>query len=279
MENSFFGGILIGVLGTILAAILTWLYRVIIRRINKYRASKIRDSIPSTFSEAEINQAFHFYVLLRVQSTNPVAESQAEGDFQQSETTFLLEHTIAEHIQKGVKVIFLVAGTGMGKTTAMIRLYARLRKQWKRDEEKVQIFPFNLAEKVAEDFPTPIKQSGLVLLLDGLDEDPKAFGDYRERLYNVLEKFANARSIVISVRTQFFESVEDEPFRDSPLPYSLTVEKFYISPFTEKEVRAFLRKRFGWFRRKRRKKAEAIIFNQEKKNSVLGRPMLLSFID
>ncbi len=93
----------------------------------------------------------------------------------------------------------------------------------------------------------------------------------------------NFREVVITCRTQYFPGQEDDPYEinfkrpDGKGFYVL--KKLYLSPFTEKEVKRYLNKKFGYLRPwnwAKKKRAAGMV---GKADYLLIRPMLLSYID
>ena len=133
-----------------------------------------------------------------------------------------------------------------------------------------------------------------ILLLDAFDEDYhllKLHNDpnltdearFRKRLDEVMSAVRDFRRVIITSRTQYFP---DKQQKD----YELNIPKhngegfhklgiLYIAPFDNKEVKRYLRKRYGVLRfwnGKHKRKALKII---EGSPSLMVRPMLLSHID
>ena len=123
------------------------------------------------------------------------------------------------------------------------------------------------------------------MLLDGFDEDFKAFVNYENRLEELVKNTWRFKYIFLTSRTQFFPSEAKEPFNTKQYRFSLDgptnhyFKKVYLSPFDDKDVKSYLNKKFPWWKiwkLKNRSKAKNIIAIAP---NLMVRPMLLSYID
>ena len=162
----------------------------------------------------------------------------------------------------------------------MLKLFFRYRRKIFRKYDII-LMPLFLKD-VTEIIGNVEDKSNTILLLDGFDEDPYAIMNYAERLEvicNVTELFYK---VIITCRTQFFSNSASEPKYTGKIRFGIGnkgVEfvKCYISPFNEKEIDLYLRKKYNpLFERAKIKRAKSVI---EKCPDLMVRPMLLSFID
>ena len=120
-----------------------------------------------------------------------------------------------------------------------------------------------------------------ILLLDGFDEDPLAVGQQKERLQNFVTATTDFRKIIITSRIQFFRNRKDEPletelFEGSGDHQEIQFERLYLSLFSNKDVRQYLRRKFPFYRFGKRRRARKIVLTSP---SLMARPMLLNYID
>jgi formylglycine-generating enzyme required for sulfatase activity len=124
-----------------------------------------------------------------------------------------------------------------------------------------------------------------VLLLDAFDEDTEATRYHVRRLGEILERTRRFNRVVITCRTQFFPRDEEIPVETGIIKVGprqagegpqLTFYKIYLSPFTDGQVREYLKRRFPVWRRSRRRQARGIV---KKIPNLAVRPMLLAYVD
>jgi hypothetical protein len=120
--------------------------------------------------------------------------------------------------------------------------------------------------------------------LDALDEDTKAIENHRSRLTDLLRTASDFRHVMITCRTQFFPRDEEIPaetglLRVGPVAAGESKEhcfyKIYLSPFSDYQVDAFIRKRFSLWHLKDRAKARQIATQIR---DLTVRPMILAHI-
>ncbi|NDO49579.1 hypothetical protein FMM75_09235 [Lachnospiraceae bacterium MD335] len=126
------------------------------------------------------------------------------------------------------------------------------------------------------------EKSKTILLLDGFDEDTHAINDYINRMNIICDETELFYKIIITCRTQFFPNRDSEPKYMGKIKFgtgnkSVEFIKYYISPFNEKEVNLYLKKKYNYiFERKKIERSQKIINNCP---YLMVRPMLLSYID
>ena len=164
----------------------------------------------------------------------------------------------------------------MGKSSLLVMLkLLHLMGLWPSDDEVVLL-------KLASDTINKIKsiqgQHRHVLLLDALDEDPESSGRLIARLGELLKASTDFRRVIITCRTQFFESTID-PFQRSGV---ICVANFmcpmvYLSPFDDGHVERYLARLYpGADQLEKREKAFSMASRMD---SLHCRPMLLANID
>ncbi|NIM11082.1 MAG: leucine-rich repeat domain-containing protein [Candidatus Aminicenantes bacterium] len=98
---------------------------------------------------------------------------------------------------------------------------------------------------------------------------------------DILNKVFRFRKVIITCRTQFFPSEEEEPGETGVLKFGgqkgyHVFRKMYISPFDEKDIKKYLNKKFSVFNFRKKQKALQIVKHSP---NLMVRPMLLSYID
>ncbi len=181
------------------------------------------------------------------------------------------------------RYIFLLADSGMGKSTFLLNYYARnLRKRRRKFE--FHLIPLGIPDADERVMQVENKKD-TVLFLDALDEDTLAIVDHVERLRILLDLSREFAKVLITCRTQFFPKEEEIPQETGIVKFApreagekaeFVFHKLYLSPFTNEQVQAYLRKRYPLRQLKRRGIAKEMV---EKIPNLSIRPMLLAHID
>lgn len=184
------------------------------------------------------------------------------------------------------RVYMVLAGSGMGKTTFMVNVFCHYVKQnmtrkgmnldirlLRLDDEKV----LDDIKKISED--GSIKPEKTILLLDALDENRYASGnfvEFKQKLEDAMEPFG---LVMITCRDQFFDNEKSIPTSTSWVSVTkdknlINYNKIYISPFSDEDIKKYLALKYK--KRKKRKQASQIA---EKCKVLMARPLLLSYMD
>lgn len=185
--------------------------------------------------------------------------------------------------QGGTKFFLVLAGSGMGKTTAMVSLFEEWHQKKNRHKD---LRLYHVADYKTWHYIEQIKNIGkpenTILLLDGFDEDLLAVQDYKRRLEQIIAFTEEFYKVLISSRTQFFPS-NDKMLSETKIRNHSGFEKLhhiYVSPFDDADIKTYLNKRFGshwkfWDKKKKKRAAEIV----GKAHTLMVRPMLLAYID
>ena len=257
--------------------------QMMLRRRRNEKAA--REFGAAFYTAREIDDATRYYVEPFCSSVDPAQEAEPRH-------LLVTEEKVFRHIDKFLdysstnRHLLVLAGSGMGKTSLVTNYYVRNLKKpvWKR--RRIEAIPLGDPEAEAE-----IKKienpKETVLFLDAFDEDPAALRDWQKRLHELLHLCRRVSRIVITSRTQFFPSAEEIPLQTGIFRFGARdlgdgggseLWQIHISPFTDKQVAQYLRKRYPWWKlwRARRRKRAAKLIGRVPYLHV--RPMLLTHI-
>jgi hypothetical protein len=152
--------------------------------------------------------------------------------------------------------MILLADSGMGKTTFCLNFYAEeMRKRPKR-RRRVAIVPLGRPDAINQIASIKDKRN-TVLILDAFDEDPQAIDKPYDRLAALMSEAANCPWVLVTCRSQFFPSDHEIP-TSSGVMYAgprgagkgreYPLRKLFLAPFSEKQVHAYIRSHFPWWR-------------------------------
>ena len=273
---TYIGGILVSLAAVFRTVLAGWQH--IERRRER---SRIERSFGADYYPSEvIDGALRYYVKPYCTSVDPSQEAEARQVVSTREDLFGAVERFLDK-QSPHRHIFLLADSGMGKTSFVINYYAHnLRKRRRR---RLAVVPL-ATPNVLEDISRIVGKKDTVLFLDAFDEDPKAVRDHRGRLEELMKVCSGFNRVLITCRTQFFASDEEIP-RDTgvmiiaprQLGESAMYEfwKLYISPLTDEQIAEYLRKRFPWAMWMKRRRAFSLI---TKIPLLTVRPMLLTYL-
>lgn len=267
----------------LLALLTTWqLRRKIIDKLNRFWASRSLPKKLRDYSPQEIKRGVQYYIWPACQSVDPAQNDEARqtvavrNDLCTTMDDLLKQDTVHKHF-------ILLADSGMGKTSFLLNYFARHLRRFRKSYAMVMI-PLGvsgLAERLKE-----ISEPGnTILLLDAFDEDTAAIQDHTQRLSDIMDWTRNFYRVVITCRTQFFPRDEEIPKetgiikvgpREAGEGPHFTFYKLYLSPFSDEQVQAYLKRRFPVWRKSCRRQARAIV---EKIPNLAVRPMLLAYVD
>ena len=273
------------IMATLLTSILGGLYRLGLLIYRRRQENQLKEDLHPYFSAADIRKATQFYVPTHFQSNPPSQHSELIQTHKVTARQRLLPFFLKQAFKpdhSDQRFYMVLAGSGMGKTTFMINLYMKYlaQQKWGKGKFHIRLLPLGYPELLNRIAEIP-DQPNTILLLDGLDEDSQAVKDYKKRLDKILKQVRDFRVVIFTCRTQFFPSEEEEPRETGVVKFGShqgfqTFAKMYLSPFNETDIKRYLRKKYGWWRNKKKQKAEQIILQSP---NLMVRPMILSYID
>jgi formylglycine-generating enzyme required for sulfatase activity len=263
-----------------------------LRKIHKEREKELAEINNITFCDPI--ELAKYYVEPDCQDVNP-ANRRVEDEMVSKEAVMMKIIGFFQQptVPPAIKQLFVLSDAGMGKSAllAMIKLM-HLTKfwPWRRDCVLTKLGPDTLEEIGKIDNPHET-----ILLLDSLDEDPKAYdrdedpkandrNRVKVRLIEILDASKPFAKVIITCRTQFLPKTGKDPLER---PNVISIGGYscfakYLSFFDNQKVYQYLSKRFpGRFLgigtdQKKIAEAKKIIATM---GSLRCRPMLLSYIE
>ena len=282
----------------VIVALLVWVIQSVVKSILAWlKATKMAKDLKPHFDYQSVQKATKYFIPTHYQNASP--SRQEEPGFTHKYIArnpmipFFLKIAFNEK-KENEKFYLVLADSGMGKTTFMINLYIKYYSffNWRR---KYQMKLFRLGNPNTLNHIKIIKlekAKNTILLLDALDEDAQILSKdpgvtdeqaFKDRVDEIIEATGNFCNVVITCRTQYFPGQEADPYEikltrpDGKGFYILN--KLYLSPFTNNEVKQYLNKKFGRFypwNWNKKKRAFKLVY---KAKHLVVRPMLLSYID
>lgn len=238
------------------------------------------------FSEEDIQLATRYYIPPYCSESDP---TQRDDHLTQDKLNSKSQQKLFDTIDKFINetssepFLWLLGDSGTGKSAFVLNYYARNRRRswWKR--HPLVVVPLGLPD--IEKYITSVKKkSETVIFLDGLDEDTKAVENHEARFNELLTLCGDFKRVLITCRTQFFPSDTAIPRRSSTprlgprragKAATYQFSRLYISPFTDNQVKAYLKKRYSVFHLKQRLAGFRLV---KRLPTLVVRPMLLAYI-
>jgi hypothetical protein len=249
--------------------------------VTRKRRSIERHAGARLFTPAGIESAMRYYLAPLCQNVDPAGEEDLRAVVPARQKLFeSLDGCLRSPGKR--RYLMLLADSGMGKTSALLNYYVRHLRRWRK--------PFDLAvvplgDKRADEILAAIEnKQDTSLFLDALDEDPAAIRDLPARLDRIVDLTRDFRSVLITCRTQFFSSEQEMPRRVGVLRFDVRPAgeegeylsyKLYLSPLDDRQVARYLRLRYPFWRRNRRRAARELV---ARLSDLTARPMLLAHI-
>ena len=241
--------------------------------------NELAKSFVVQFNKQELEGFLSGYVIPKCAPADPTHKDGEEYMAEIRQSLFEYMDSNVTKMQRSYHL--LLADTGMGKTTFCLNYYTHVRKRF----PQIKVSLVSLASKHCDFLIASIvDKSATVLILDALDEDPKALSRGKDRLYEILEIASDFKSVIITCRSQFFTNDDSIP-RETPLPITIprrlgqspmaSLVRSYISPFSTAEVDRYITKHFPlyfFWRYPGRKRAQTLV---SRVPDLANRPMLL----
>jgi len=282
--------VIILLLASIIAVfVVLWGIRIVQWAIVKNRQWKLNESLSPFISDSDVEKATRYYVNTRYQNVSPSADEEPGRTHiaaAKGELVPLFRDDVFKRNDEGSRYYLILADTGMGKTTFLINLFMRHTVRpfhnliYGSPTPPIKLFPLGSPD-IWDAIEKIENKIGTILLLDAFDEDVAAVEDHEKRMLEILELTKGFLKVIVTCRTQFFPSDKEIPddtgyvsFGPEQNPFRF--QRVYLSVFDERDIAAYLRKRFSFYQRRLRKKAESIV---NKSPNLVMRPMLLSYIN
>ncbi len=255
---------------SVIVVIFGVIINLLIRLRNRYHCLK-------TFGlDRQTRRSMRYFVPTRAVNIDPCDQENIDHD-----TSFPLILFFMKAFKNSESQYFIIlADSGMGKTTFLLKLYFRYkRKLFKK--YRIVLLPLS-DSKTCENIRNIKHKRKTILLLDSFDEDSCAMEDYKKRMQDLCNETELFYKIVVTCRTQFFPNREKEPKITGNIKFgvgkkNIEFEKYYISPFNDREILKYLEKKYIYFFQKEKfERAQNLIANCPK---LVVRPMLLSYLD
>jgi len=272
---------------TVFLSIVKFLISAIKLVRNKVRTFLNNKDIFPFFTRIDVVNATKNYVPTRYQNISPTEDNEPRSKYIASAKDRLVPLFIDKvfKVESDENKYFLIlADSGMGKTTFLVNLYLKYKnlnyRSLRLKKLEIKLIPiwhqqaFDYIEKVVD-------KENTILLLDAFDEMIEAQENYFKALKRVLDKTASFRLIVLTCRTQFFPTKNEEPRETGYFTAGengeYNFQKVYLSVFDDNDVRKYLKKKYPYFWQLKKRKAAIKIC--EKSSNLIIRPMLLNYIE
>jgi len=172
----------------------------------------------------------------------------------------------------------ILGDSGAGKTTLLAKTFERFNDLRKK-EYKIKLIP--LDNPLAIDEIKKLEPTGenTILLLDAFDELKQA-GENKTTLNDLVQMTPRFRMVILTCRTQFFESQKKEPdlttFPDITINGYKKFQKYYVAPFSDKDVKRLIRKIFPFYKWNKRIEAKDIVKHAP---NLMVRPFIIKNIE
>ncbi|HLC15874.1 MAG TPA: SUMF1/EgtB/PvdO family nonheme iron enzyme [Thermodesulfovibrionia bacterium] len=264
------------------AACVLLLYHVVVHYIPaRMLSQRIKRELPDLTHEEAVHYLSN-YIRPLCQSVNPCDSNEAnhslpvQSDLRTTVDQWLASDTIH-------RILILLGEPGVGKTAFLINYLAYKHEHKYKPFGAVYIhlgFPGLRARLQAVSQP-----ERTVLLLDGFNEDPEAIHDRIGRLNQIISWTSLFYRVIITCRTSFFPRDEEIPFELDVIKPGLsrigagpqyTFYTLYISPLNDRQIKAYITRRFPVWHKSMRK--QALSLTEKEPYSVVN-PLFLAYIE
>lgn len=260
--------------------------------VNKWRAQYVKDKLEKDYHDYLEEENYQLFIPTKFQNFPPNDYPDPHDSLIVS-SELLIEKFLNEILTRkntNRDLYCVLGGSGMGKTTFAIHLFKEYVWKYKKENLPFEISFFPLSDdSVIEKINEIENQKDHVLILDALDESSQAaknFASYIDKLEKAIKDF---RIVVITCRTQFFKTEEEELKESKLRNYGInkgfrTYNRQYISPLADKDIVDYIDKKYPfkllrpltYKNREKREKAKLIIRSS---GNIMVRPLMLSYID
>ncbi|MFM9948928.1 MAG: SUMF1/EgtB/PvdO family nonheme iron enzyme [Saprospiraceae bacterium] len=279
-----------------LGLIIWGLYRGSKKLLELRKNLKAAKDLKPQFDYQMLQQATRIYIPTKYQNASPARQDEPGFTHQYVATNSMIPFFLKKAFNEktdGERFYLILADSGMGKTTFMINLYLAYHSFFNRRKYQMRLLRFSHPDTLDEiKAISKDAAKNTILLLDALDEDPNIVSKdpgisdaqaFQNRVDVIIEATRNFCEVVMTCRTQYFPGQEDDPYElkvkrpDEKGYYRLN--KLYVSPFTDLEVKQYLNKKYGYLPIWNRWKKERALQIVNKSRHLVMRPMMLSYID
>jgi hypothetical protein len=248
----------------------------------KWDSRSLYKRLGTIFIKSQLERTLRYYVPPMCQDIDPAGAEEPRLVFTVRQKLFEVLDAASGNPSQ-YKYIFLLADSGMGKTSALIGYFARHLRMW-RKPFKLSLIPLGIPDADRRIGEIPDKEETF-LLLDAFDEDTLAIVDHVERLRDLMRITSSFQRVLISCRTQFFAKDEEIPLRSGIIkvasraagePAEYLFHKIYLSPFSNDEIEEYIQRRYPLWQMRARQTTRAFI---SKIPHLSVRPMLLAHLD
>ncbi len=229
------------------------------------------------YTEDVIVSAADRFIPRKCQRISPYSSSFKKKSMNKGELTQVLDRFIDQNVR--CRYFLLLADSGMGKTTFLLNYYLYNNRRSKKKKQKIVLISLKIddADQLIGSMPD---QNNTILMLDGLDEDCRAFSNPHERVRQLIDLTRKYKRVVITSDLDFiprlkhlpvkkeYEIIQPKNVNDATL-YRL--KRFYMSPLAHGDVKKYLNMLF-MFRKQGNKKK---ILNQVQNNPFLDKNLKL----
>ena len=253
------------------------------KELKKWRFNEIKKIFKVLCIDEETSEMIksHHSIKTMGQTQKPNYEESEPAD-----DCFLLTEWLTNKISKsrnGVERVryVLLGGTGMGKSTFLASFVNdSINNGLFNTKERINVY--NLGEHDVLNKLSNLKDFSSVLVLDALDENIQAVKNKKEFWRLLLETIQKFDFVIITCRTQFFSDISDlskpifDPYNTiGPEKKNIEIERVYISPLSQEDVRNFLGNKYGTPSKEFSKSLEIV----RKSKNLTARPLILAFMD
>lgn len=253
-----------------------------------HKKRKIRMDLFPIIQPNEFKEILKYYISTKGQNISPSEEQKENPKHTFTAKENLINYFLDDGFDKeNDDRHFLILGeSGMGKTTFLLNLFIRFNKKNWFGKTRIKYFPFGNPETMNDILAIKREERpNIILLIDALDESPEMGKNYKQKLQSFLKKAWNFKKIVITCRTQFFPSEQDELYETGTFKVTTKgrnmhfFKKIYLSTFDDNDINLYLRKKYPkyiFWKIPEKKRAINIV---KKCPNLMIRPLLLSYID